>query len=154
MFLYVIAYISRLLTTYWVVTFQQWLNSVCGWLVKVYWWFWWKHWRWLVKHGVNKGAVPGDCSIGESEEENGVLLRELLNEANALTASCSDSLNSLYRVECSPVVSIELLVFIKPWSGSSGNHCFSLCLNFMDGFNETKDDEVVSSTGDFKYREQ
>ena len=43
-----------------------------------------------------------------------MLLRELLNEANALTASCSDSLNSLYRVECSPVASIELLLFIKP----------------------------------------
>ena len=43
-----------------------------------------------VEHGANRGAVPGDCNIGESKGENGVLLRELLNDANALTASCSD----------------------------------------------------------------
>ena len=48
-----------------------------------------------LEHGANRGAVPGDCNIGESKGENGVLLRELLSDANALTASCSDSLNSL-----------------------------------------------------------
>ena len=52
-------------------------------------------------------------NIGESKGENGVQLRELLNEANALTASCSDSLKSLYNVECSPDVSTELLLFIE-----------------------------------------
>ena len=41
--------------------------------------------------------ISVDCNIGESEGENGVLLRELLNEANPLTASCSDSLKSLYN---------------------------------------------------------
>ena len=59
------------------------------------------------------GAVLGDCNIGESKGENGVLLRELLNEDNALTASCSDSLKSLYNVECSPDVSTELLLCIE-----------------------------------------
>ena len=43
-----------------------------------------------LEHGAKRGAVPGDCNIGESKGENGVLLRELLNDANALTASCSD----------------------------------------------------------------
>ena len=57
--------------------------------------------------------ISVDCNIGESEGENGVLLRELLNEANALTASCSDSLKSLYNVECSPDVSTELLFLLK-----------------------------------------
>ena len=68
---------------------------MCSWLVKVYWWFDENVGNGLVEHGANRGAVPGDCNIGESNGEKGVLLRELLNEANALTASCSDSLNSL-----------------------------------------------------------
>ena len=53
----------------------------------------------LVEHEANRRVIPGDCNIGESKGENGVLLQELLIEANALTASCSDSLKSLYNVE-------------------------------------------------------
>ena len=53
-------------------------------------------------------------------------------------------------------MSIELLSFIEDnaWSGSSGDHCFNFYLSSIDEFDETENDDVVSSTGDFKCREQ